>query len=90
MATHLMEVTRPEAAVLLQIVVPLEVVLQAVVLPVEAHPAVVLHRQEMVQQEREHQTLHRYLLSRQEMAADNRQEQPEVEVVPGLAREQDM
>ena len=68
----------------------LEVVHQAVVLPVLAHPVVVLQQQEMEQQEREHQTLHRYLPSRQEMAADNRQEQPAVEVVPGLALEQDM
>ena len=58
-----MAAVRPEEAVLLQMVVPLEVVHQAVVLPVVAHPAVVLQQQEMAQQEREHQTLHRYLPS---------------------------
>ena len=80
-----MAAVRPEEAVLLRIAAHLEVVHQAAV-----HPVVVLHQQEMVQQEREHRTLHRYLPSRQEMAADNRQEQPAVEVVPGLALEQDM
>ena len=86
-----MAAVRPEEAVLLRIAAHLEVVHQAVALPVvvhqtAVHPVVVLHQQEMVQQEREHRTLH----SRQEMAADNRQEQPAVEVVPGLALEQDM
>ena len=90
-----MAATRPEEAVLPQIAAHLEVVHQAVDLPVAVHqtavhPVVVLHQQEMVQQEREHRTLHRYLPSRQEMAADNRQEQLAVEVVPGLALGQDM